>query len=170
MSIDVGKCRDHLKKYPEAEPRLCRTQSKSKNDALVCYEYLYNLKPKIPKELYAYSFRELLQFNTANVSKEFRLKMFEGVSPNDIMYQDELDAIENFEEYITVYRGTNKDEDIPGLSWSLIKDVAECDYYRGKLFEARIPKSSILLYYAHDNCEGEIIANVTSDYKIIKED
>lgn len=33
--------------------------------------------------------------NTANVSVELRLKMFEGVDPRDIMYQDELDAINN---------------------------------------------------------------------------
>lgn len=169
MSLDEGKWKEYYNQYPEAKE--CTIQSKNVENALPCYEYLYKLKPEIPKELYAYLFRKLLQFNTKNVSKEFRLKMFEGVSSNDIMYQDELDAIENFEEYITVYRGAAKDENIPGLSWTLIRDVAECfPYYRGKLFEARVPKSDILLYYANDNCEGEIIANVTSDYRIIKED
>lgn len=168
MSLNEGKWKKYYDNYPEV--RECRTQSKTSENALPCYEYLYNLKPKIPKELYAYVFRDLLQFSTNNVSKEFRLKMFEEVSPNDIMYLDELDAIENFEEYITVYRGATKNEDTPGLSWTLSKSEAESvPYYRGKLFEAQIPKSDILLYCSKKNGEEEIIINVTSNYRIIKE-
>ena len=33
---------------------------------------------------------------------------------------------------------------------------------------ATIPKSSILLYFAHEEDEGEIIAHVTSGYTVIE--
>lgn len=169
MSLDNRKWEQYDKKFPKV--RECITQSKSMNDALDNYEYLYKLKSEIPKELYAFYFRNLLQMSTRNVSKELRLKMFEGVEPEDIMYKDELDTIKNvFGKYITVYRGTTKEENIPGISWSTYKWVAEGEFYQGRLFEARIPKKSILLYFAHYEDEGEIIANVTSNYRIVKED
>ena len=138
MSLDERKWQRYLDQFPEVA--LCTTQSNSMHDALPCYEYLYSLKPQIPKELYAFYFRKLLQMNTGNVPIDLRLKMFEGVDPEDIMYQDELDVINNdFGDYITVYRGASKDEDIPGISWTIHKWVAEDTFFRGRLFEARIP-------------------------------
>ncbi len=169
MSLDQQKWIEYDKQYPEV--RECTTQSKSMRDSLKCFTYLYDMKNRIPEELYAYYYRKLLNMNTGNVSVELRLKMFEGVKPDNIMYQEELDTISNeFDNYITVYRGTTKNEDLPGLSWTIYRHLAETAFYRGRLFEATIPKSSILLYLAHDADEGEIIANVTSGFKIIKED
>lgn len=169
MSLDEGKWKQYDKEYPKAA--MCISQSNSMEDALPCYEYLYKLKSEIPEELYALYFRRLLQMSTRNVSKELRLKMFEGIKPENIMYQDELDAINNeFDDYITVYRGTSKNEDIPGICWTICRSVAEDTFYEGRLFEARIPKTSILLYFAHEEAEGEVIVPVTSDYKIIEED
>lgn len=168
MSLDEGKWRKYDNQYPEVAR--CATQSDYVKDALANYEYLYKLKPKIPKELYAVYFRKLLQTNTGNVSNELRLKMFEGVDPKDIMFQDELDTIENkFEDYITIYRGATKDENIPGICWTTDKRVAE-EFSEGRLFEAKIPKSSILAYFAHQGTECEIIVNVISGYRIIKDD
>lgn len=169
MSIDRGKIAKYQEQYPQIMD--CIGQSKTVHDALPSYIFLRDLRPEIPKELYAFYFRKLLQMSTANVSIELRLEMFEGITPEDIMYQDELDAIDKtFDEYITVYRGTSKNEDVPGLSWTLRKYIAEGTFYEGRLFEARIPKSSILLYFAHEEDEGEIISHVTSGYKIIEED
>lgn len=163
-----------LLKYDELYPKVreCISKSRNPNDVLPSYDYLYKFKNKIPKELYAYYYRQLLQMSTNNVSKEFRLKMFEGVKSEDIMYNDELNKIKNdFEDYIIIYRGTSKDENIPGISWSRRKDVAySSDYYKGRLFRARIPKNSILLYFCHDVDEEEIIVNVISDYEIIEQD
>lgn len=169
MSLDEGKWKQYDNQYPEAA--LCTTQSNSMKDSLACYEYLYELKPKLPKELYAFYFRKLLQMNTGNVPNELRLKMFEGVNPEDIMFQDELDAINNeFEDVITVYRGASKAEEVPGICWTIYRSVAEGTFYEGRLFEAQIPKSAILLYFAHQESEGEVIVHVTSDYRIIEED
>ena len=102
MSLDIKKCLSQENAHPEV--RECISKSTRMDDALPSYEYLYSLKDSIPKELYAYYYRRILQMNTENVSVELRLKMFEGVDPRDIMYQDELDAINHeFGETITVY-------------------------------------------------------------------
>ena len=146
MSLNEKKCLDHDDFFPEAA--LCIEQSKTMTDLRPCYEYLYNLKQKIPKDLFAYHFRRLLQMGTHNVSKALRLKMFEGLTPEDLMYQDELDAIENtFDDVVVAYRGTTPEEDEPGLSWTIHKRVAEQTFYRGRLFMAKIPKKDILIYF-----------------------
>lgn len=167
MSLDEKKWQVQDELYPQVSE--CISKSVSPKDALPSYEYLLKLRGSIPEELYAYYFRKILQMNTNNVSNKMRLKMFEGVKPENIMYQDELDAIKGFDDYITVYRGTTPDEDEPGICWTLYKWVAEGTFDRGRIFEAIIPKSSILLYLAHQEDEGEIIAKVTSGYKIISE-
>ena len=170
MSLDNIRLNEYEKELSRVS--LCIGKSKSMNDALPCYEYLYKIKNKIPKELYAYYYRSLLQMSTRNVPKELRLKMFEDINQEDIMYQDELDAINKFEKYITIYRGTTSNEIKPGLSWSLKKYIAE-SFINGRkngiLFEATISKNDILLYFCHEEAEEEIIANVTHNYKIIKE-
>ncbi len=165
MSLNNRVWLDQLDDYPEVAE--CIRQSGNPHDALPSYEYLYKFKGKIPKELYAYYLRRLLQFNTANVSVEMRLKMLEDVDRNDIMFQEELEAIQGFGESITVFRGTSKDEELPGLSWSLKRHIAESsDFYRGRLFKATIPTSKILLYLSQEEDEEEIIAHITSNYEI----
>ena len=166
MSLDKKTCIDLLKDYPKADE--CLRQSKSALDALPSYNYLLELRNEIPKELYSFYLRKLLLFNTANVSVELRLKMLDGVARDDIMFQEELDTLRNFGENVTIYRGTSIDEREPGLSWSIKKYVAESsDFYRGRLFIARIPTSSILCYFSMDTTEEEIIAHVIDNYTIV---
>ena len=165
MSLNKELCRKQLEDYPEVDD--CIRQSKSMDNALPSYEYLYSLKGRIPKELYTCYFRKLLQYNTRNVPVELRLKMFEGVSRTDIMFQDELDAIQGFGDELILYRGTSKNEEKPGLSWSRRKDIAEGTFCEGRLFVARVPTSDILVYLAHEEDEEEIIAHVTSGYIIV---
>lgn len=167
MSLDEKKWLKYDARYPEVAR--CTTQSNSMNDSLACYEYLLKLRPSIPPELYAYYFRRLLQMNTGNVPNELRLKMFEGVLPEDIMYQEELDAIRNdFDDLVIAYRGVSPDEDVPGICWTIHKWVAEGTFYEGRLFKEKIPKKDILLYFCHSEDEGEIIAHVTNGYEIIE--
>ncbi len=168
MSLEFGSWKKYQDEYPEVME--CTIQSSSMHNALPCYEYLYKFKEKVPKELYAYNLRRLLEFSTFNVSNEFKLKMLDGVDPKDIMYQDELDAIENkFPDYITIYRGASKEEDTPGMSWSIYKWVAE-NYYNGRLFKAVVPKENILVYISHNVTDVELVIHVTSNYEIIEED
>ena len=162
MSLDKEICKRQLQDYPEVDD--CIRKSERMDNALPSYEYLFSLKDRIPKELYACYFRKLLQFNTRNVPIELRLKMFEGVKQTDIMYQDELDAIQSFGDEIILYRGTSKNEKEPGLSWSRRRDIAEGTFSEGRIIIAKVPTSSILLYLAHEEDEGEVIAHVTSNY------
>lgn len=168
MSINekkIFKDKDYVRVYKRI------SEIRMPDNALPVYEYLYKLKGEISKELYAYLFRGLLQFNTKNVPVDFRLKMFEGVSQEDIMFEDELNAIRNtFCDTITIYRGTDANETVLGLSWTLDKSTAcSVPFYKGRAYSAQIPKKDILLYIAHDADEEEIIAHVTSNYRIIKE-
>ena len=169
MSINLTKIRELSEMYPT--DRDCRMKFSSSMDALPCYEYLESLRPSLPKDLYAYNLRALLQFSTKNVSVEMRLRMLDGVAWDDIMYQDEIDTINNFESEITIYRGTNPSEEIPGLSWALQKSIAASEpFNRGKVFKAVIPKEKILVYFAHEEDETEIIANVTSNFVVIEDE
>lgn len=100
MSINyknICKDKDYIRVYKRI------TELRFPDDALPVYKYLYSLKGEISKELYAYLYRGLLQFNTKNVPVDFRLKMFEGISQDDIMYEDELNTIRNdFSDIITI--------------------------------------------------------------------
>lgn len=123
MSLDEKKWMDQIDQYPEIKD--CVRQSTTGDDARPSYQFLYERKNSIPKELYAYYFRLILKYDTAKVPVDLRVKMFDGVTWEDIMFQDEIDAIKGFEDQITIYRGTNKDEVIPGLSWTLKERVAK---------------------------------------------
>jgi hypothetical protein len=84
------------------------------------------------------------------------------------MFQDELDAINSWDENIIIYRGAESSEQTPGLSWSIHRHIAEhSEFNRGRVFKAVIPKNQILLYLAHEEPEDEIIANVTEGYEIL---
>ena len=166
MSLDNEMWLMQLDEHPQVLE--CIGKSKTLLNALPSYEYLNTLRKDIPKELYAYYLRTLLQMSTANVSKEMRLDMLNGVLWQDIMYQDELDEISTWDEYIIIYRGTDTNEQVPGLSWSIHRHVAEnSEFNRGRVFKAIIPKNQILLYMAHSEAEGEIVANVTEGFEII---
>lgn len=168
MSINIANIRELSKTYPNDID--CRSKATSMLNALPCYEYLESIRTSIPHQLYTYNLRALLQYNTANVPADMRLRMLEGVFWDDIMYQDEIDAINSFEPEIIIYRGTYPTEDTPGLSWTLRKSIAESEpFNHGRVFKAIIPKEDILLYLAHQEDESEIIANVTSGYTIIKD-
>ena len=94
--------------------------------------------------------------------------MLDGVNREDIMYQEELDALQNFGESITVYRGASREEVKPGLSWSRRRDIAEgSEFYQGRLFVAKVCTSQILLYLMKDADEEEIVAYVVDNYQTI---
>lgn len=165
-NLDEKIWRKQLDQYPQAYE--CIGKAVSPNDALPSYEFLNSIRKEIPKELYAYYLRVLLQSNTKDVPKKLRLDMLKDVSWNDIMYQDEIEQINSWDEYITIYRGTDVNEIIPGLSWTIYKHIAESsDFNQGRIFEATIPKNQILLFMSHEECEGEILVDVTKGYKIL---
>lgn len=158
-------------KQSEEHPETWNIINETLNDTVSGYEHLLALKNSIPKELYAYLLREIWKMKTDGISIELALKMFENISPEDLMYTDELEAIREFDEEIEIYRGTDINEKVPRLCWTLRKSIAtkNSDFANGRLFMAIIPKSKIIMYIAHDGDEDEIVAHVESGYKYIDE-
>ena len=166
--MDVKKALKQKESYPEVASIIQRTLNNTEEG----YTYLYSLKNLIPKELYAYNLRTIWNMTTNGLSVGLALKMFEGVDPEDIMYEEELKAIEGFEDYITIYRGANKDETSPRLSWTLRKDVAfnNSEFAGGRLFKAIVSKKDILLYISKDCDEEEIVVYVNGECDIVDYD
>ena len=161
--MDKDKAIKQEKEYPETWNIIRETL----NDTVFGYEHLLSLKKSIPKELYAYLLRNIWKMTTDCISIELALKMFEDVLPEDLMFDDELEAIRNFQENIVIYRGADNNEKRPRLSWTLRKSVAtnNSDFAKGRLFKATIPKSKIIMYIAHDGDEEEIVAFVESGFE-----
>ena len=129
------------------------------------FTYLLSVKADIPSELYAYYLRKLYTMTTNGVSKELVLRLFDNVRWEDIMYDEELDEIKQFPEYIKIFRGTSKSEIEPRTSWTIKRYVAE-EFSEGRIMETVISKKDILLYVSKYNHEYEIVANVTGEVSI----
>ena len=163
--MDKEKVREQMESYPVVDSIIPKTLEDTESG----YQYLLSLKEYIPKELYAYCLRRNWKMTTEGLSLDLALRMFEGVQPEDIMYEEELKAIEQFDENITIYRGASVKEEVPRLAWTLRESVAanNSDFAHGRLFRATVPKKDILLYIAEDGDEEEIVVHVTEGYEII---
>lgn len=165
MALDKSYCRELLEKQPELKGILkIKTSDLTDN-----YRRLYNMRKTIQAPLLAFCLRELLQMSTEGVSVSMRLALFEQISREDIMLQEEIDEFSALGDLIEVYRGTVYEERDPGLSWSLKRRVAE-SFFKGKLLKATIAKDSILAYIGGDY-EYEVIARVPYDaVEVLEED
>lgn len=163
--MDVKKVMRQMELHSEVDSIIQKTLADTERG----YQYLFSLKELLPKELYAYCLRKNWSMKTDGLSIDLALRMFDGVRPEDIMYEEELKAIEQFDEYITIYRGASISEVVPRLSWTLRESVAtnNSDFAHGRLFRATVPKKEILLYLAKDCDEEEIVVHVTEGYEII---
>lgn len=163
--MDIKKAVKQSEEHPEVDSIISKTLADTEEG----YRYLYSLKNSIPKELYAFYLRKIWNMKTDGLSVDLALKMFEGVQPEDIMYEEELEAIKQFDECITIYRGASIAERVPRLSWTLRRSVAanSSDFANGRLFIAKVPKKDILLYLAKDCDEEEVVVHVTEGYEIV---
>lgn len=162
--MDVKKAMSQRESYPEVDAIIPKTLANTEEG----YEYLFSLKCSIPKELYAFYLRTIWNMKTSGLSLDLALRMFDGVKPEDLMYKEELEAIKQFDEFITIYRGASTEEKVPRLSWTLRKSVAtnNSDFANGRLFTATVPKKDILMYLAKDRDEEEVVIHVTDGYEI----
>ncbi len=163
--MDITKVIKQSELHPEVDSIISKTLANTESG----YKYLYSLKGSIPKELYAYHLRRIWNMKTDGLSLDLALQMFEGIEPEDIMFDEELDAIKQFDDYITIYRGASTTEEVPRLSWTLRKSVAtnNSDFANSRLFIAKVPKKDILLYLAKDCDEEEVVVHVTEGYEIV---
>lgn len=165
MALDKTYCRELLEKQQELKDILkVKTSDLTDN-----YRMLYDMRKTIQAPLFAFCLRELLQMSTEGVSVSMRLALFEQISREDIMLQEEIDEYNALSDLIEVYRGTVYEECEPGLSWSLKRYIAE-SFFKGKLLKATIAKDSILAYIGGDY-EYEVIARVPYDaVEVLEED
>ena len=82
--MDVKKAIKQSEIYPEVDTIIHKTMANTEDG----YKYLYSLKGTIPKELYAFYLRKIWNMKTDGLPVDLALKMFDGVKPEDIMYDE----------------------------------------------------------------------------------
>ena len=124
------------------------------------FEALLNYRYEISKELYGYCVRMLYTLQTRGVDTELFYKIFDGLSRNDLMNENDFKVYNSLPDNITIYRGTDADEQDPRPSWSLSMEVAR-KFSHGKTMKANISKERVLAYF--DTNEKEILVWLNQD-------
>lgn len=136
-------------------------------DSVERLKYLINLRGNgIPDDLYAVYLRMCIQMDTQDIPLNILHEAFEGITKEMIMYDSELEDFFNLPEIITIFRGTDCNEDPPRISWSLLEEKAKW-FYNGKMFKAEIPKDSILAFFNQNTDEKEVLVLLESGYSVI---
>lgn len=150
-----------LELYPEIK------QTMSIFDSVERLKYLINLRRNgIPDDLYATYLRFCIQTDTWDISLDLLHEAFEGITKEMIMYDSELKEFSELPEIITIYRGTDCNENPPRISWSLFEEKAKW-FYNGKMFKADIPKDLILAFFSQNTDEKEVLVFLDSGYSVI---
>lgn len=130
------------------------------------FEWMVNEKENIPTDLYAKYIRQCFQQDTYNVPIQLMEQAFQGIPRKQLMTRKERKLFKNLPEEITIYRGTDKSECTPRLSWSLDASVAQ-KHTRGRIYKATIPKDIIIAYFCDNTYEEEIVVSLKENYEII---
>lgn len=146
MLSEEEKIQYELAKYPELRKiSFGFTMEES-------YKKLLSLKENVPKHLFAYQVKCVYKGNTRGATTETLHKVFENLAKSELMSSKDVKEYERLPEYITIYRGTDANEQEPRLSWTLERHIAE-KFATGQLFSATIPKEKILAYFDTDEKE-----------------
>lgn len=136
-------------------------------DSVKQLKYLINLRRNgIPDDLYAAYLRFCIQMDTKDISLDLLHEAFEDITKEMIMYDSELKDFSELPEIITIFRGTDCNENPPRISWSLLEEKAK-RFYNGKMFKAEIPKNSILALFSQNTDEKEVLVFLDSGYSVI---
>lgn len=149
-----------IKRYPQLKQLVTLFNNKEK------FEQLVSMRKELPNDMYTCYLRICYQFNTYHVPLQLLLDAFEGVSKKQLMDRKEFASYKKLPEKITIYRGTDRNEQIPRLSWSLNKETA-MQYSQGRLFVATIKKTDIMAYFCSNTNEEEIVAYVPEKFIIM---
>ena len=150
-----------LELYPKVK------QTMSISDSVERLKYLINLRKNgIPDVLYAVYLRFCIQMDIWGVPLDLLHEAFEGITKEMIMYDSELKDFSELPEIITIFRGTDCNEDPPRISWSLLEEKAKW-FYNGKMLKAEIPKDLILAFFSQNTDEKEVLVFLESGYSVI---
>ena len=149
------KINNELKKYPEIFPIVLFGLTREEN-----FVRILKFKNKIPNNLYAYCVKQIYICDSFGVSNETLHAVFDGLSKEEFMSNAEMRIYDNLPNIITIYRGTDANEVIPRISWTLDINIAK-KYNSGQLFSAIISKEKIMTCF--DTNEKEVLVWLTPD-------
>lgn len=130
-------------------------------------KYLIDLRRNgVPDDLYAVYLRMCIQTDTQDIPLNMLHEAFEDITKEMIMYDSELADFSDLPDIITIFRGTDCNEDPPRISWSLLEEKARW-FYNGKMFKAEIPKDTILALFTQNTDEKEVLVLLESGYSVI---
>lgn len=124
------------------------------------FEALLNYRDEISNELYGYCVRMLYVLQTRGVATKLFHEVFDGLSKTDLMNESDFKVYNSLPDIITIFRGTDADEQEPRPSWSLSIDVAR-KFNHGKTMKANITKDRVIAYF--DTSEKEILVWLNQD-------
>ncbi len=151
-------------KYPEAKEVLRMYFDDWENEK--GFRKLISIKHAIPEKFYGAILRVMALNDTDEVQDETLKEAYKGISREALMEVEELNALNEMPNDITIYRGTqDSSELVPRLSWSLDENRA-LRFASAHLFKAVISKDKVLAYYLAGG-EEEIVTIVTDNYQII---
>lgn len=151
-----------LKKYPEVSPIIRIGLSQEDN-----FVRIHKFKNILPNNLYAHCVKQIYMCDSFGVTNETLHAVFDGLSKEELMSNKEKRIYDNLPDMIEIYRGTDANEVIPRISWTLDINIAK-KYSSGQLFCAEISKERIMTCF--DTDEKEVLVWLTPDeIKILKE-
>lgn len=127
------------------------------------FEKLLSIRDQVDKTAYAMYVRMAIQFDTHRVPLKTLLLVLDGLTQEDLMTREELDKLEEMPENLTIFRGTDRNEFPPRISWSLSEHKARW-FYQGQMYKALINKQDIYAYFCSNGTEEEIIAHITNNF------
>ena len=98
-----------------------------------------------------------------NVSKRELVALFQSVSPESLMDEEERGLFQSLDDVVTVYRGVTSynAQNVKALSWTLNREVAEWFAHRfgqnGTVYEAQVKKENIYAVFLGRNEEEVIV-------------
>lgn len=127
------------------------------------FENLLSIRETVDKEAYAMFVRTAIQNNTYGVPLKILLLVLDGLTQEDLMSKEELNRLTEMPENLTIYRGTDRNEFPPRISWSLSLNRARW-FDQGQMYKATINKQKIFAYFCCNTNEEEVIAHITNNF------
>ncbi|MDF2944390.1 MAG: hypothetical protein K0S01_3248 [Herbinix sp.] len=146
---------NELEKYPEIGPIVRIGLTREEN-----FVRILKFKNEIPNNIYAYCAKQIYICDSFGVTNETLHAVFDGLSKEELMSNAEMRIYENLPNRITIFRGTDANEVIPRISWTLDISIAK-KYNSGQLFSAIISKEKIMACF--DTDEKEVLVWLTPD-------
>lgn len=156
------QARSTINKYPAEERALIHgtfqkiyaTMLESPTKAL---DLLWNFRERLLPEDYANNLLIMIKANTRDIPKPVMVKMLSYTSREYLMKKTDFELYDRLPETITIYRGTDRYESDPRLSWSLSENKAR-RFESGQMFKTTVKKDRAFAIL--NDIEQEVLIDV----------